>query len=124
MVRSIKNLAPDLILVIGWYQFISKRIRSIPQLGCILLHDSLLPKYRGSATTNWPIIYGETETGVTLFYIDNGIDTGDIVGQKTVPIYPRDTAQSLLKRKDGACVELVRETMPLVRSGCAPRIVQ
>ena len=93
-------------------------------MACIALHDSFLPKYRGSATTNWPIIRGETETGVTLFHLDKGYDTGDIVMQEKVPIYPRDNADTLLERKDEACVALVRKALPLIRSNQIPRITQ
>ena len=122
--QILRELSPDLILVIGWYQIISKKIRDIPPRGCIALHDSYLPQYRGSATTNWPIIHGESNSGVTLFHLEAGMDTGDVILQYKVPISQRDTARTLLDRKDDACVELVMEALPLIKKDQAARLPQ
>ena len=81
-VNIIKNFNPDLIFVLGWRQIIGKEIRSIPKIGVVGIHFSLLPKLRGHAPVSWSIISGEEETGLTLFFFEKGADTGDIIIQK------------------------------------------
>lgn len=81
-----KKLAPDLIVVVAFGQILSKAILDIPQLGCINVHASLLPKYRGAAPIHWSIINGETKTGITTMYMDVGLDTGDMILKEEVSI--------------------------------------
>jgi len=96
-VNVIKELNPDLIFVLGWRQIIGKPIRSIPKIGVVGIHFSLLPELRGHAPVSWSIIKGEKETGLTLFFFEKGADTGDIIVQKKVKITLNDTSLSLRK---------------------------
>ena len=91
-VSEIKSHNPDLIFSVGWRRILPKSIFQIPKFGILNLHDSLIPKYRGFAPINWAVINGETESGLTIHYIDEGIDTGDILMQKKVQIDVHDTA--------------------------------
>ncbi|MCA6596329.1 MAG: methionyl-tRNA formyltransferase [Pseudanabaena sp. M046S1SP1A06QC] len=120
----VRNLSPDLILVAGWYYHISNSIRRIPSKGVIALHASLLPKYRGGAPLVWAIINGEKETGVSLFYMDNGVDTGDIIGQSTFPIEDNDTIKDLLLKVEKSSENLLEHFLPLIEFGLAPSISQ
>ena len=84
--EQLKKLAPDLIVVVAFGQILSKAILDIPQLGCINVHASLLPKYRGAAPIHWSIINGETKTGISTMYMDVGLDTGDMILKEEVSI--------------------------------------
>ncbi|MBI2089522.1 MAG: formyltransferase [Deltaproteobacteria bacterium] len=117
-------LSPDLILSFYYRRLLSKDLLEIPRLGGINLHGSLLPKYRGRAPVNWAIINGEAETGVTLHYMIEEADAGDIVAQRAVAIEERDTALDLYKKIIAASAELLRETFPLIKEGKAPRMPQ
>jgi len=97
-VKNLKNLKPDLILVISYSMILPKEILDIPTRGALNIHGSLLPKYRGANALNWVLINGEKETGVTIHYIDEGIDTGDIVAQKKIKISFLDTATTLKEK--------------------------
>ncbi len=94
-VEVIRNAAPDMIVVAAFGQILSQEVLDIPKYGCLNVHASLLPKYRGAAPIQWCILDGETETGVTIMKMDAGIDTGDILLQKTVPIASDETGGSL-----------------------------
>jgi len=120
----VRRLAPDLILSIYYRRLLYKELLAIPPLGGINLHGSLLPKYRGRAPINWVLVNGETETGVTLHYMVEEADAGDIVAQRAVPIDEQDTALDLYKKIIAAGAELLRETFPLIKEGRAPRIPQ
>ena len=91
----IKELNLDLILVLGWYYMIPKSIRELAKYGAWGIHASLLPKYAGGAPLNWAIINGEKETGVTLFRMDDGVDDGDIIAQKSFSIMYEDTIKEV-----------------------------
>ena len=84
-VEQIRELAPDLIVVVAFGQILPKSLLDIPRYGCINVHASLLPRYRGAAPLNWCIINGETETGVTTMQMDAGLDTGDMLLMKRTP---------------------------------------
>ena len=86
---------PDIAFAIGWRFIIQQQTYTIPPKGTLIIHDSLLPKYRGFAPMNWAIINGETKTGVSLFFIDEGVDCGPIVDQLQTEITLTDTAQSV-----------------------------
>ena len=120
-VERVRALAPDLILVIGWTRLVGAEIRAIPRLGAIGFHASLLPRYRGRAPVNWAIIHGENVTGNTMFYLDGGVDTGDIIAQRSLTIGPRDTCATLYARVADAAHGMLRENLPLLKAGNAPR---
>ena len=97
-VRTLKQLAPDVIVVAAFGQLLPKTVLDIPPCGTINLHPSLLPKYRGAAPIQWALIKGETQTGVTLMLLDEGEDTGDIISADPIPIQDEDTAFTLTER--------------------------
>jgi methionyl-tRNA formyltransferase len=121
----IKDLSPDLLALVFVTSFVPKEVISLATLGGINYHPSLLPKYRGGNAIPWALICGEKETGVSIHYIDEGVDTGDIVLQESVPIDPDDTTVSLYFNKLYPLgVRLVAEAVRLIREGRAPRIPQ
>lgn len=120
----VRRLEPDLILSFYYRRLLSKELLAIPRLGGINLHGSLLPKYRGRAPVNWVLVNGEAETGVTLHYMVEEADAGDIISQRRVPIEAEDTALDLFGKITVAGRELLRETLPLIKGGTAPRIPQ
>jgi len=120
----ILELDPDLILVIGWYYMIPTSIIQLPPKGTIGIHASLLPKYRGNAPLVWAIINGEKETGISLFYFDEGVDTGDIIAQKKFEIADTDTIKEVLEKTKTCSKEILLQTMPLLKEGKAQRKVQ
>jgi len=121
----VKSRLPELIVLAFVTQIIPKGIIDIPKYKAINYHPSLLPRYRGGSAINWAIINGETETGVTIHYIDAGIDTGDIIIQERVPIYPEDTLASLyFERLYPLGVRMIAETVRMIGEGKAPRIKQ
>jgi methionyl-tRNA formyltransferase len=118
---TLLELKPDLIVVVGWYWILTEEVLSLAPLGFVGCHASLLPKYRGNAPLVWAILRGESETGVTMFYFDSGMDTGDIVSQARFPIGPDDTIATVLGRTDDAITELLTVNVPLICHGTAPR---
>lgn len=96
--EQLKVLSPDVIVVAAFGQILPKALLEIPKYGCINVHASLLPKYRGAAPIQYSVIDGEKETGITIMYMDVGIDTGDIILQDTVPISPEETGGSLFDK--------------------------
>ena len=90
-VQTIKEINPDLIVVVAFGQILPKEILEVPKFGCVNIHVSLLPKYRGAAPIEWTIINGETESGVTTMYMAKGLDTGDMIEKTVVPIADTDT---------------------------------
>ena len=94
-IAQIKELSPDLIVVVAFGQILPRALLDIPSYGCVNVHASLLPFYRGAAPINWVLINGETETGVTIMLLDEGMDTGDMLLQEKLPIMPTDTVATL-----------------------------
>lgn len=123
-INVMRQQAPQLIFSFYYRRLLSKELLEIPRLGGINLHGSLLPKYRGRAPINWVLVKGETETGVTLHYMVEKADGGDIIAQRRVPIDAEDTALDLFKKMTVAGRELLRDTLPLIKDGTAPRIPQ
>lgn len=123
VMEAIKELAPSIGLSV-LFDYILKRefISMFPQ-GVVNLHPAYLPYNRGQYPNVWSIIEG-TPSGVTLHYIDEGIDTGDIIAQKEVPVEPVDTGETLYRKLERASVELLQEIWPLIKAGKAPRIPQ
>jgi len=123
-VEEIRRLQPDLIFSFYYRSLLAPAVLSIPRRGAINLHGSLLPKYRGRAPLNWVLVRGETVTGVTLHYMDERADHGDIIAQRAVPIEIEDTALTLSRKLTAAARALVGEMYPLIARGCAPRTAQ
>ncbi len=115
---------PDLVLVLGWYYLVPRDVRALPPLGCLGIHASLLPKYRGGAPIPWAIINGEQASGVTLFHLEDEADAGDIVAQSVFPIASSDTCAEVIARATDASIELLRQTVPSLAVGSAPRTPQ
>jgi len=121
---AIRDWAPDLLFAAGWYYVIPPSVLALPRLGALGVHASLLPKYRGGAPVNWAIINGEEKTGVTLFYLDAGIDSGDIIAQAELPIEFEDTCATVYDKVVEKTRELIRRCIPLLEQSRAPRIPQ
>jgi methionyl-tRNA formyltransferase len=113
----LEALAPDAIVIIAYGQIIPARLLTIPKLGWINLHASLLPKYRGAAPINWAIVNGETVTGITSMRIDAGMDTGDRLLQQEISIGAKETAPELAARMSEAGSPLMLETLLGLQSG-------
>ena len=110
-------IKPDAIIVVGYGRIIPQWMIDLPPLGNLNLHGSLLPKYRGAAPVQWAIARGETVTGVTTMRIDAGLDTGDILLQKEIPIAPDDTAETLAPRMAAIGADLMVETLRGLQAG-------
>ena len=120
-VEDLKALRPDLCVTAAFGQILSQEILDIPTIGTVNVHSSLLPKYRGSAPVNWAIMEGETVTGVTTMMTDQGLDTGDILLQREIPILPGETAEALVQRMAPIGAELLIETVRALEAGSCPR---
>lgn len=114
--EKIRSLHPDLIIVVA-FRILPKEIFTIPASGSFNLHASLLPKYRGAAPINWAIINGETETGVTSFFLKEKVDTGNVIIQKKISIDPDDNAGKLHDKLAELGAEAVLETVRLIEKG-------
>ena len=115
--EELKSLSPEAIVIVGYGKIIPQHIIDLPRYGCINLHASLLPKYRGAAPVNWAIIRGETVTGVTTMKIDAGLDTGDILLVREAPIGPDENAVSLGRRLAALGAPLMLETLEGLERG-------
>src|SRR5438046_421116 len=123
--EQLRSLKPDLQVMAYVTLFVPEEFLKIPTKGSIQYHPSLLPKFRGPSSINWPIIKGETETGLSIFWPDNGLDTGDILLQKKTPISPDDTLGSVyFDRLFPTGVEATLEAVDLVKAGTAQRVKQ
>lgn len=122
--ESIKSLKPDLIVVIGWYYKIPESILKIAPKGCVGMHASLLPLYRGGAPLVWAVINGEKKTGLSFFYLDSGIDNGDIIAQREIEILDKDNIKDILSKVNYAALDIINEYIPLIAEGKSPRIKQ
>lgn len=118
-VKQLQDLSPDCIVVVAFGQFLSSSIIHLPRYQCINIHASLLPRFRGAAPINWAIIKGESVTGVTSVVMTEKMDAGDIITQKTTPIYPEENAGELERRLASLGAELLVETLNLVETGKA-----
>ncbi|WP_420399379.1 methionyl-tRNA formyltransferase [Flagellimonas sp.] len=121
--KELKELQANLQVVVA-FRMLPEVVWRMPEHGTFNLHASLLPQYRGAAPINWAIINGETETGVTTFFIDDKIDTGSIILQKTAPIYPEDDAGALHDRLMDLGAGLVVETCKQIEDGTVTSIPQ
>jgi methionyl-tRNA formyltransferase len=123
-VKSIKQLAPDLIVVVAFGKVLSLEVLSIPQKGCVNIHFSLLPKYRGPAPVQWALLEGNSYTGVSSIFMKEEVDMGDIILQKKVSIDPEDNYLTLQNKLCEAGVVLLEETLNLIREGKVSRYPQ
>ena len=122
--ETIRQLEPDLIVVAAYGRILPQEILDYPRLGCVNVHSSLLPKYRGAAPINWAILNGEKETGVTIMHMAPALDAGDIIAQRATPIDPDETAEALYDRLARLGADLLAETLPRLADGTAPRTAQ
>ena len=117
----VKKLAPDIAITIAYGRLIRPEVLALPKHGWLNLHFSLLPAYRGAAPVQRAILDGATETGITIFRLDPGMDTGDIFLSKSYPIAATDTSGELLSRLADEGAQAVAETLSLVQSGAVPK---
>ena len=122
--RIIGGMAPQVIVVAAYGKILPEAILNIPPLGCVNVHASLLPRYRGAAPIQWAIMSGERVTGVTTMYMAKGIDTGDMILKAETPIAPEEDSGSLYARLSDMGAELLSRTLPLLERGNAPRTPQ
>lgn len=121
---QIQALAPELIVVAAYGRILPKEILDCPPKGCINVHSSLLPKYRGAAPINWAILNGEQETGVTIMHMAEALDAGDIIAQVSTPIEPNENAGELTGRLARLGGELLVKTVKTIEDGTADRQAQ
>lgn len=124
MIETIKMLKPDVICVVAYGKILPKEILEIPKLGCINVHGSLLPKYRGAAPIQWAVINGEKLTGVTTMYMNEKMDEGDMILKQEVEIGENETTGELWEKLEQVGAELLAKTLRKVELGIAPRIKQ
>lgn len=122
--KYLRNLAPDLVVVAAFGQILPREILEIPQKGCVNVHPSLLPKFRGAAPINWTIVQGETKTGVTIMLMDEGMDTGDILAQEETLLAFEETSGELHNRLAEMGAALLLRTTEMILSGAAIRTPQ
>lgn len=115
--EQVRALRPDVIVVAAFGQILPPALLALPRLGCVNVHASLLPKYRGAAPIQWALLNDERETGVTIMKMDAGLDTGDILAQRATPILPEDNAATLHDRLAHLGAELLLETLPAWAAG-------
>jgi len=123
-VEKVRELRPDVLFSFYYRRLIKTEILDIPKVGCLNLHGSLLPKYRGKAPINWVLVNGERETGITLHYMTPRADDGDIVAQERIAISDDDTALTLHRKVAQTAEKLLDEMLPRLKQGTAPRIPQ
>ena len=123
-VKTLRKLEPEVIVVVAFGQILSKEILSMPKYGCVNVHASLLPKYRGSAPIQWAVINGEKESGVTTMLMNEGIDTGDMLKKVVVPLDEKETGGSLFDKLASEGAKLLVETLKELEQGTATRTPQ
>jgi methionyl-tRNA formyltransferase len=123
-IEEIRALRPDVIAVMAYGQILPRDILEIPKIACLNLHASLLPRWRGAAPIQAAIAAGDRETGITVMYMDEGLDTGDILLQHTIDILPADTGGSVHDQLAKVAPEALLESLQMLAQGAAPRIPQ
>lgn len=120
-VEQLKNINPDVICVVAYGKIIPKEILDIPRLGCINVHGSLLPKYRGAAPIQWAVLNGDKETGITTMFMDVGMDTGDMINKEVVQIGDDETTGELWDRLSIIGAKLLVKTLEDLENGTYKR---
>lgn len=115
-IQEIKNLKPDIVIIAAYGQILNKEFLSIPKFGCVNVHASLLPKFRGSAPIQWAIMEGESKTGITIQNVSEKLDSGDIIIQKETGIAPHDNFSSLYKRLADLGADSLKEAILLIKN--------
>ena len=123
-VANLRALAPEVIVVMAYGQILPSSVLEIPRRACLNLHASLLPRHRGAAPIQAALVAGESETGITVIYMDEGLDTGDILLQKALPILPNEIGGSLHDRLAALAPTALLEALDQLERGTAPRIAQ
>ena len=123
-VEALRSFRPDWMVTAAFGQILSAEDLAVPEYGCVNVHGSLLPKYRGAAPIQWAVINGETETGITTMLTDIGMDTGNILLQRTVPVDPDETAGELYDRLAVIGADVLLETLAAFEKGSLTRIPQ
>lgn len=123
-VEEMRSLAPDVMVVIAFGQILSKELLEVPGLGCVNIHASLLPKYRGAAPIQWAVINGDQETGITTMMMDVGMDTGDMLEKLVIPLDEKETGGSLFDRMSLLGGDLILSTLDKLEDGTLVRIPQ
>ncbi len=123
-IETLRRVGPEVVVVAAYGQILPGTILSLPKYGCINIHASLLPAYRGAAPINGAIIRGEPRTGITIMQMDEGMDTGAILLQESIPIGPRDTTGTLTEKMSQLGARMIAEALPLVQAGKIAPIVQ
>ena len=121
---ALRELRPDLIAVAAYGQILPQSLLDLPRFGCLNVHTSLLPRYRGAAPIQWAILNGDGETGVTIMKMDAGLDTGAILSQAKTPILPEDNSETLHDRLARLGAELLLRTIPEYVAGRIPSVAQ
>jgi len=116
-IDRLRTMDLDAIVVAAYGQILPKDVLALPRFGCINIHASLLPAYRGAAPINWAIIRNDQETGNSIMLMDEGMDTGAVLMQERIPIAPDDTAGTLTEKLSGLGARMITEALPLVQSG-------
>ncbi len=124
VIEQLQSWAPDVILVVAYAKLIPTTILELPRLGCVNVHPSLLPKFRGAIPVQASIMAGESETGVCTFFMDEGYDTGDVIHYHTTPLGPSETGQQLLTRLSVVGAQVLKETIQQLESGTFQRTKQ
>ena len=120
----LRELAPDCLVVVAYGRILPQEILDVPPRGCVNIHGSLLPRYRGAAPIQWSVIRGETVTGVTSMFMDAGMDTGDIIDTLTTPIGENETAGELFERLAPLGARLLSTTLAAIADGTVTRLPQ
>lgn len=123
-IADLSALKPDVIVVVAFGQFLSKELLDLPALGCINVHASLLPLYRGAAPIHWAIINGEATTGITTMYMDKGMDTGNMILKESIAVSSDDTTEQLHDKLKIIGAQVLSKTLHLIASHSAPSVPQ
>ena len=119
--NTVKKINPDLICVVAYGKILPKELLEIPKMGCINVHGSLLPQYRGAAPIQWAVLNGDKKTGITTMYMNEGMDTGDMILKEEVQIGKNETTGELWERLSKIGAKLLVETVEKIEDGTAPR---
>lgn len=124
VVAAIRALAPDIVYCIGWPRLVREELLALPPKGCVGMHSSLLPRYRGGAPVNWGLIAGEPRWGISVMHLGRGADTGHVIGQAEFAVGPDETCGDVYDKVSEASVRLLHELVPRIADGTAPRMPQ